>query len=329
VNRHTRTLAAAAALLAVAGCTHAPARPAPTAAPAGPAPSVSVGPVVAAPRDVLRDGPVFGVHPVTIDQVTNDTIAAATGCRPGWTERFANVAGGVTVDQLTATPGVPLLSLEPWEDRKVHDPRWTLTSTITGQHDDQYRRVAAAVRAYSRPLLLRFAHEMNGAWYPWGPVDGQTPEQYRQAWAHVVALFYQAGATNALWVWSPNIVRGAVNTPLREFYPGDELVDFIGVTGYGENESTLDSTYKTTLTQLTALTSKQIILTEIGARPNSLKTGWIRSFGPWLAAHPQVVGFVWSLHPAGNGARYDWRYDDTPTNLAAFKSSLTQGHVAC
>ncbi|MET7400965.1 glycosyl hydrolase [Dactylosporangium sp. NPDC005572] len=298
-----------------------------TAAPASPAASPATA--VAKPEDVLRDGPVFGVNALHTDPASVEKVATATGCRPGWVEVFSAVTGGVSAAQLAALPGVPLLALEPWQDGKVNDPRWTLAKTIDGSHDAEYRRIAAEVRAYGRPLLLRFAHEMNGAWYPWGPVGKNTPAQYREAWRHVVALFDAAGATNALWVWSPNIVRGAVRTPIREFYPGDDVVDFAGLTGYGEFEANPDATYKSTLDQLDKVTKKPLILTEVGVRPSKAKTGWLKAFGPWLKAHPRIVGFVWSMRPPGQGSRYDWRYDDSPANLAAFKDSLRQGGVAC
>ncbi|GGM05410.1 glycoside hydrolase family 26 protein [Dactylosporangium sucinum] len=304
-----------------------PGTPAPASGAASPSPETRTA--AARPEDVLRNGPVFGVNTLHTDPASIETIATATGCRPGWVEVFSAVTGGVSAAQLAALPGVPLLALEPWQDGKVNDPRWTLASTINGAHDAEYRRIAAEIRAYGKPLLLRFAHEMNGAWYPWGPVGKNTPAQYREAWRHVVRLFDEAGATNALWVWSPNIVRGAVRTPIREFYPGDDVVDFVGLTGYGEFEANPDATYKSTLDQLDSFTSKPLILTEVGVRPSKAKTGWLTAFGPWLRAHPRIAGFVWSMRPPGQGSRYDWRYDDSPANLAAFTGSLRKAGAAC
>jgi hypothetical protein len=328
----TRMVAAGLVLTVVlAGCS-SPRRTVPPPSSSGASTSVPTATASstlgAGLADVLRNGPVFGVHLLNVDQASVDRVTATTGCRPSWVEIFISVSGGTTVQRLNAIPGVPLLSLEPW-DGKVDDPNWTLATTISGKHDRQYRMLAATIREYGRPLLLRFAHEMNGRWYPWGPVGGNTPAQYVQAWRHVVRLFDQVGATNALWIWSPNILQGAVRTPIRAFYPGDDVVDFVGMTGYGEFDRSPDLTYKATIDQMAKVTSKPVILTEIGVRPSSQKTSWLKAFGGWLAAHRQVVGFIWSLPPPGQGARYDWRYDDSSANLTAFKTSLRQGHVAC
>ena len=90
------------------------------------------------------------------------------------------------------------------------------------------------------PLLLRFAHEMNADWYPWDGVRASAPgthdgpARYVAAWRHVHAVFAAAGATNVRWVWSPNhrsIPAAAWNDAAR-YYPGDDVVDWIGVDGY-------------------------------------------------------------------------------------------------
>ena len=192
----------------------------------------------------------------------------------------------------------------------------------------QYKKMAAAVRAYRKPVMIRYAHEMNGDWYPWGLVPGNTPAQYIQAWRHVVTLFRQAGAVNALWVWAPNIRRGADQRNVGTWWPGDDYVDLVGLTGYGVHEETPDDTYAGTLPQLAALTDKPIVLTETGAQPGPDKTGWIEAFGTWLTANPNIVGFLWTQR-SGHDATADWRYDDTSGHLEAFRQSLEDGNVAC
>jgi hypothetical protein len=328
MNRPLVAAATAAAVLALGACTAAAPHASRPNAPSAAAEPSTAQLVDALPADVLRDGPVFGVNVEDPTEAAVAAAAAATSCRPGWTELFVSVAGGVDPARLAALPGVPVLSVEPWQSRAT-DPAWTLATTLDGSHDTQYAKIAATVRGYGRPVLIRFAHEMNGRWYPWGPTGGNTPGQYIAAWRHVVSIFDAAGATNALWIWSPNILRGAVKTPLAAFYPGDDVVDFAGLTGYGETDNDPAATYGTTMAQLATVTTRPIILTEVGVRPGPKKTRWITAFGPWLAAHPGVVGFIWSARPAGHGARYDWRYDDSPANLSAFRTSLGKGRVAC
>jgi len=178
---------------------------------------------------------------------------------------------------------------------------------------------------YRELVLVRFAHEMNGNWYPWGVANGNTPQEYGQAYRHVAGIFKAMGVTNALWVWSPNIIRSTPSKTIKEFWPGDEYVDIVGVTGYGVREASPEITYRPTLDLVSALTSKPVLLTEVGVQPDPNKRKWISEFGPWVAKQPQIAGFIW-YEKVREG---DWRFSDTTANLAAFKSSLAAAKVKC
>lgn len=245
---------------------------------------------------------------------------------------FVSVADGIDSDQLAAVPGTPILSLEPWRSGNgTVQPEFRLVDTISGRWDARYQAIAATLAAYQRPLLVRFAHEMNGAWSPWGSgIGGNTPAQYVQAWRHVHRLFDRAGATNVLWVWSPNIVRGTAGAPLVTYWPGRAYVDFAGLTGYGVHEQSAAVTFDSDLTQIQRFAPGiRVVMTETGVQTDALKQSWLTSFGSWLRAHPQVAGFVWFEKQRKDGAGADWRFDDTPGHLAAFRASLQTGKVAC
>jgi hypothetical protein len=91
------------------------------------------------------------------------------------------------------------------------------------------------------------------------------------------------------------------------------------------SELSPDRTYDKTLRLVTALTKDPILLTEMGAQRDSDKHSWITNFGPWLRDHPQIAGFVWTQ----DLRQGDWRFDDTPADLAAFKKDLVTAGVAC
>ena len=59
---------------------------------------------------------------------------------------------------------------------------------------------ARSLAGFHGTVDLRYAHEMNGTWYPWS----HDPIGYRRAWRHVVRVFRAAGAANVRFVWSPN-----------------------------------------------------------------------------------------------------------------------------
>jgi len=98
---------------------------------------------------------------------------------------------------------------------------------------DRYiRESAAAAREWGRPILVRFAHEMNGDWYPWGRgVEGNSSFRFRAVWRRIVRLFREQGADNVQWVWTPNVNTGG-ELPFRDLYPGDRWVDWVGFDGF-------------------------------------------------------------------------------------------------
>ena len=102
----------------------------------------------------------------------------------------------------------------------------SLASIAHGEYDFYIVPWAKAAAEYGKPMFLRFAHEMNDPYrYPWGPQNGNRPEDFIAAWKHVHLIFQKMGADNVLWVWSPHI-----SMPWFEYYyPGPEFVDWIGV----------------------------------------------------------------------------------------------------
>jgi beta-mannanase len=100
---------------------------------------------------------------------------------------------------------LPMLTWEPW----ITDKEGTLNAIISGKHDDYMLNFLKAAKEIGQPIFLRFAHEMNGDWYPWSGVsnndEGKGPELYIKAWKHLHALIYNnVKATNIKLVWCVN-----------------------------------------------------------------------------------------------------------------------------
>jgi hypothetical protein len=276
-------------------------------------------------------GDYFGVSTLTAPQPAGpdgiDAVAQAAGRHPTiieyfvkWTREFSPG----TVRRCYREGALPLLTWEPWAGlaQGSDQPRFALRRIADGDFDAYLHRFAAAVAATRRTVVLRFAQEMNADWFPWSERrSGNQPGDFVRAWRHIHDVFTAQGARNVLWLWSPNVLRGA-SGELAGFYPGDAYVDWVGLDAYGFGESTAGEVLDPTMSALGGVTGRPVLLAETGARSGPQQAGWTASLFGWLRAHPRVIGFVWFEHSVAEGGRYDYRFTADPATLAAFRSGL-------
>ena len=100
------------------------------------------------------------------------------------------------------------------------------TSDVTQvyENDDYMREMLDTVSKYNKPIIVRFAAEMNVS------ALGDSPTAYVKAFRHVADLIHNEYPDIAV-MWSPNDC-GALNRPMSLYYPGDEYVDWIGISGF-------------------------------------------------------------------------------------------------
>ena len=190
----------------------------------GPEPLVTVGIAVEDLDQVDRFVERTGVTPDVVD------VYKAWGDSPQFDRPLA--------DELANRGIIPKITWEPWaavpsgDPAGADQPGYALRTIIDGDHDPYIERWAGHIASYGGPVILRFAHEMNGGWYPWGAgVNDNRTGEYVAAWHHVQDVFETAGATNVLWEWAPN-QESPGSAPLEPLYPGDDHVDRIGISAY-------------------------------------------------------------------------------------------------
>ncbi|MGP0221952.1 glycoside hydrolase family 26 protein [Paenarthrobacter sp. NCHU4564] len=162
------------------------------------------------------------------------------------------------VEQIRAAGHMMLLTIEP------HGGLDTITDTTA-------EALAKDLDSFNRegvPVIVRFAHEMNGSWYAWS----QQPRKYIAAF-QTIATAVHTHAPGSAMMWAPNYGGGypfaggtyeakpgtaeftaldtnsdGVLTMLDDaygpYYPGDDAVDWVGMSLYhwgskypwGENE---------------------------------------------------------------------------------------------
>ncbi|MGN6688921.1 MAG: glycoside hydrolase family 26 protein [Actinomycetales bacterium] len=258
-------------------------------------------------------------------------VASVSGRTPDvvlWYQDFTQRPDLAGLTAVLARGQAPLLTWEPWvAGQGVTQPSYSVDMLASGSYDDYYRAWAQALASLGQPVYLRFAHEMNGTWYPWAAqANGNTATAYVNAWRHVHDVFAAAGATNVRWVWSPNVSYTG-STPLAELYPGDAYVDVVALDGYNWGTSggpgvwqTASQIFDASLAELSALApAKPVWIAETASsEAGGSKAAWVSDFFGWLAAHPQITTFVWF----DMEKEADWRIDSSSTSAAAFASGL-------
>jgi beta-mannanase len=168
--------------------------------------------------------------------------ASRYGVTPASVQWFDSWATGRAFDSAAAralwSRGiVPHFTWEPWntalsvsDANQIHPQ-----DIIDGRWDGYIRARGAEFAAVGGPLMLRWGHEFNGNWYPWGVVNNNSdPALYVRAYRRVHDLVVAAGATNVQWIWCFNngsTPDASYNDPARS-YPGDQYVDWVAIDGY-------------------------------------------------------------------------------------------------
>jgi membrane-bound metal-dependent hydrolase YbcI (DUF457 family) len=218
---------------------------------------------------------------------------------------------------------VPLVTWEPWT---VEGRGFSLRAIAGGRYDAYVRGAANSAARWGRPILLRFAHEMNGTWYPWGRGrNGNTPRVYKAAWRHLVRIFRSAGADNVKWVWTPN-VEGGGQYPFARFYPGNKWVNWVGLDGFnwarrGEWQSFTDI-FGASYARLSRLSPRPMIIAETGSsQSGGDKAAWVSSaLRKEIPRFSRVRAVVWFSDRVGD---VDFRVNSSAASLQAFRSGIS------
>ncbi|MCI1649483.1 glycoside hydrolase family 26 protein [Bifidobacterium tibiigranuli] len=150
------------------------------------------------------------------------------------------------VDQVKQNGGALLLTLEP------HAGLSAVSTEVIAQLAEDLREL----NDDGVPVVLRYAHEMNGSWYAWG----QQPAEYIASFRRVADAVH-AKAPGSSMMWAPNYGGGypfvggkfaassesdnfklldtnndgaltMADDSYAPYYPGDDVVDWAGVSLY-------------------------------------------------------------------------------------------------
>ncbi|UCC67136.1 MAG: beta-mannanase [Armatimonadota bacterium] len=259
-----------------------------------------------------------------------------------------------TAEWIREMGSLPYVRLMLREEENRASDRFSLEAVLQGRLDAQLRAWGRGAREFGTPLIVEFGTECNGEWFPWnglhhgagrrdgfgdpGKPDG--PERFAAAYRHIVEVVRGEGASNITWVFHVD----ATDDPdvswnrFENYYPGDEYVDWVGVSAYGPQQPTddeaesfreqMDGCYPR-LERLAK--TKPVIVAEFGctagspaARPEKWAAAALDGIlgGRW----PRVMGFSWWNERWENddNPEHDttMRVEDTPALAAVFSEKL-------
>jgi len=127
------------------------------------------------------------------------------------------------------------------------------------------------------PVLWRPLHESEGGWFWWG---AKGPEPFKQLWRLLYQrLTTQHGLHNLIWV---------LTSENPAWYPGDDVVDVVGVDAYPTDKGdTLSGQWQALLARFNG--KKLLALTEFGGVPDIERMQrfgvWWSWFAPWTGTY--------------------------------------------
>ncbi|HEX9229631.1 MAG TPA: signal peptidase I [Arthrobacter sp.] len=270
-----------------------------------------------------------------------DLVSREVGEYPSYSQVYRDFTApfNITTIQSALAKGVtPVVTWEPFNASigGTAQPTYALKTITAGNHDAYLTTVANQLVAAGNPrVYIRFAHEMNGNWYPWGAgVNGNVTGDYANAWRHVVDLFRAQGVTNVTWVWAPNINYPG-SADLVALYPGTAYVGLTGLDGFNWGTIPPGTGWKrpwdvfgASLGSLQYVApDKNILITEVASTETegaNTKALWILDvvyyFNHWGDGKPiRIEGFIW--FDFDKEAR--WRIDSSKASYDAMRRALS------
>lgn len=146
------------------------------------------------------------------------------------------------------------------------------------------------------PIIYRPWHENTGSWFWWGE-KLCTADEYKALWNMLQDKLTKDGFDNLVWAYSPGMAADLTEEKFLERYPGDELIDMVGIDGYQwEDKESFQSQLDQNLAMLTKFADehgKIAALTECGLKNLTDPTWWTSTLLPVVEKYPISYLLVW------------------------------------
>lgn len=240
----------------------------------------------------------------------------------------------VAVSDLTAKGWMPLISSNPYFHETCVSKGETIYKSISkGDCDVFIHKVAQRLGKIDSRLMLRFAWEMNIAANEWSIQHTNSKStDFIAAWRHVHAIFAEENVNNVVWVFAPN-VRTSESSAYSEYYPGGDVVDWIGLDGYNWGTTKEWSSWQgfydifyASYAELTMLApDKPLMISEFGTTDQGgNKAAWYSDMleDQIPGYFPNVRAIVFYDEDRSVSEGVDWRIDSDIHSVTAVKKAL-------
>jgi len=233
---------------------------------------------------------------------------------------------------------IPFVRLMPRSDDEQGkmETKFSLQKIIDGKFDKELKKWAKDAKEDNIPLLIDFAVEMNGDWFGWSGVYNGGAERYRDAYRHIIDIFREKGADNITWFFHPDIntMPDAKWNEPKYYYPGDDYIDWIGISIYGVQDLTEDfdelyfsQTLKDNYKKITAISStKPIAILEFGVIDNGNKKAWLEDAFDTILDNPYIdfkaISYWHENWENEDESISNLRIDSSPSSLTTFKNLI-------
>lgn len=189
----------------------------------------------------------------------------------------------------------------------VYTPMWDI---LRGKLDNYFRKLAAAIKDYGKPIIFRLNNEMNTDWTDYcGMMTLVDPDVFQMTWIHLYELFEEEGVDNLIWVFNP-ISTSCPYSNWGEamcYMPGADYVQMLGLTHYEMNNNGAPRSFRDLYTE----TAGKML--------------------PYFSEYPWMLGEF--ACGAGGEAYYDWGKNGyVETQLGRYMAKQTtwvEGMIDC
>lgn len=185
-----------------------------------------------------------------------------------------------------------ILTFEPFRNPNGKTDLNVLEHVTEGMYDKEINQFYSIILTTNRKIYLRYAHEMEIpiTRYPW---QSQNPITYIKSYRYFMN-FMETWPENVKRVWGPAGDRGSL-----EWYPGNDVVDFISIAIYGlpdknitdpEKQESFETIFNRKYWRF-RFVDKPFFITEFGVKgPEDYQSKWLEAAAKVIRKNPQIKG---------------------------------------